>query len=144
MVVASGLVMLIGQQASAAPSAPTAPTAPAQPGTGAGSTDGTDATSGTGTSGMEAIIANLVQEGTRVLVVVTGYFGERLVEMCRRYGADITRVDVEWGRAADPQAVRQALAGGFVFEPRGPIQVKGVGRLHTWLLKNEIDKDGRV
>ncbi|WP_432207151.1 flagellar type III secretion system pore protein FliP [Frigoribacterium faeni] len=49
MVVASGLVMLIGQQASAAPSAPTAPTAPAQPGTGAGSTDGTDATSGTGT-----------------------------------------------------------------------------------------------
>jgi alanine-glyoxylate transaminase / serine-glyoxylate transaminase / serine-pyruvate transaminase len=71
----------------------------------------TIATSGTGTSGMEAIIANLVQEGTRVAVVVTGYFGERLVEMCRRYGADITRIDVEWGRAADPQAVRQALAG---------------------------------
>ena len=30
----------------------------------------TIATSGTGTSGMEAIVANLVGEGTRVLVVV--------------------------------------------------------------------------
>jgi alanine-glyoxylate transaminase/serine-glyoxylate transaminase/serine-pyruvate transaminase len=70
------------------------------------------ATSGTGTSGMEAIIANLVGDGTRVLVVVTGYFGERLVEICRRYGAAIARVDVEWGRAADPQAVRKALASG--------------------------------
>jgi alanine-glyoxylate transaminase / serine-glyoxylate transaminase / serine-pyruvate transaminase len=69
------------------------------------------AMSGTGTSGMEATIANLVSEGTRVLVVVTGYFGERLAEICRRYGATVTRVDVEWGRAVDPQAVRQALVG---------------------------------
>jgi alanine-glyoxylate transaminase/serine-glyoxylate transaminase/serine-pyruvate transaminase len=69
----------------------------------------TIATSGTGTSGMEAIIANLVQDGTRVLVVVTGYFGERLVDICTRYGASIARVDVEWGRAVDPQAVRRAL-----------------------------------
>ena len=69
----------------------------------------TIATSGTGTSGMEAIVANLVSDGTRVLVVVTGYFGERLAEICRRYGADVHRLDVEWGRAVDPQAVRAAL-----------------------------------
>jgi flagellar biosynthetic protein FliP len=49
MVVASGLVMLIGQQASAAPVAPTSPTAPAQPGT--GSTGSTDGTTGTGSTG---------------------------------------------------------------------------------------------
>jgi alanine-glyoxylate transaminase / serine-glyoxylate transaminase / serine-pyruvate transaminase len=67
------------------------------------------ATSGTGTSGMEATIANLVGEGTKVLVAVTGYFGERLVDICRRYGATVTRVEAEWGRAADPQAVRAAL-----------------------------------
>src|SRR5215471_18305898 len=36
------------------------------------------AVSGTGTSGMETAVANLVREGMRALVVVTGYFGDRL------------------------------------------------------------------
>jgi alanine-glyoxylate transaminase/serine-glyoxylate transaminase/serine-pyruvate transaminase len=67
------------------------------------------AVSGTGTSGMEASVANLVQEGTRVLVVVTGYFGDRLAQICERYGASVQRLEVEWGRACDPEALRQAL-----------------------------------
>ena len=67
------------------------------------------ATSGTGTSGMEATIANLVGEGTQVVVIVNGYFGERMAELCRRYGATVTRLDVEWGRAADPDALRTLL-----------------------------------
>ena len=67
------------------------------------------AISGTGTSGMEAMVANMIGDGTRVLVVVTGYFGERLAEICGRYGGIVRRVDVEWGRAVDPQAVRAAL-----------------------------------
>ena len=66
--------------------------------------------SGTGTSGMEAAVANVTSPGTRVLVVVTGYFGDRLAQMCQRYGATVTRVDVEWGRACDPAAVERALA----------------------------------
>lgn len=74
----------------------------------------TIAVSGTGSSGMEATVANLVKDGTRVLVIVTGYFGERLAEICRRYGADVRRLDVEWGRAVDPQAVRAALDAGGV------------------------------
>jgi alanine-glyoxylate transaminase/serine-glyoxylate transaminase/serine-pyruvate transaminase len=69
----------------------------------------TIAVSGTGTSGMEATVANLVSEGTHALVVVNGYFGERIAELCRRYGANISRVDVEWGRAVDPGALRSAL-----------------------------------
>jgi alanine-glyoxylate transaminase/serine-glyoxylate transaminase/serine-pyruvate transaminase len=36
---------------------------------------------------MEASVANLVEPGRRALVVVTGYFGERLVDMCTRYVA---------------------------------------------------------
>jgi adenylate cyclase len=40
-------------------------------------------------------------------------------------------------------AVRDALEPGFVFEPRGPIQVKGVGELETWLLKDERGAAGR-
>lgn len=67
------------------------------------------AVSGTGTSAMETAVANLVAPGTRVLSVVTGYFGDRLAQMAARYGADVTRVDAEWGRAIDPEQVRQAL-----------------------------------
>jgi alanine-glyoxylate transaminase/serine-glyoxylate transaminase/serine-pyruvate transaminase len=68
------------------------------------------AVSGTGTSGMEAAVANLVQPGTKVTVVVTGYFGDRLAQICQRYGATVTRVDVEWGRACEPDRLRKALA----------------------------------
>jgi alanine-glyoxylate transaminase/serine-glyoxylate transaminase/serine-pyruvate transaminase len=67
------------------------------------------AVSGTGTAGMETAVANLVREGTRALVVVSGYFGDRLAQMCERYGATVTRLDVEWGRACDPDALGRAL-----------------------------------
>ena len=67
------------------------------------------AVSGTGTSGMETCVANLVREGTRATVVVSGYFGDRLAQMCARYGAAVTRLDVEWGRACDPHALRKSL-----------------------------------
>ena len=67
------------------------------------------AVSGTGTSGMETTVANLVKEGTRATVIVTGYFGDRLAQMCQRYGAAVTRLNVEWGRACDPDALRTAL-----------------------------------
>jgi alanine-glyoxylate transaminase/serine-glyoxylate transaminase/serine-pyruvate transaminase len=67
------------------------------------------AISGTGTSGMETAVANLVREGTRALVVVTGYFGDRLAQMCARYGASVKRLEVEWGRACDPDGLRKAL-----------------------------------
>jgi alanine-glyoxylate transaminase / serine-glyoxylate transaminase / serine-pyruvate transaminase len=70
------------------------------------------AISGTGTAGMEAAVANLVRPGVRAIAVVTGYFGDRLAQMLARYGADVTRVDVEWGRACDPARLESALAGG--------------------------------
>lgn len=66
--------------------------------------------SGTGTSGMETVVANLAEPGKRALVVVTGYFGDRLAQMFERYGATVTRLDVEWGRAVDPERVAEALA----------------------------------
>jgi alanine-glyoxylate transaminase / serine-glyoxylate transaminase / serine-pyruvate transaminase len=68
------------------------------------------AISGTGTSGMEAAVANLTKPGARALVVVTGYFGDRLAQMLERYGATVSRVQVEWGRACDPAQVERALA----------------------------------
>jgi alanine-glyoxylate transaminase/serine-glyoxylate transaminase/serine-pyruvate transaminase len=67
------------------------------------------AVSGTGSSGLETTVANLVTDNTRVLAVVTGYFGDRLAQVCARYGGRVRRLDVEWGRAVDPEAVRSAL-----------------------------------
>jgi alanine-glyoxylate transaminase / serine-glyoxylate transaminase / serine-pyruvate transaminase len=52
----------------------------------------------TGTSGMEAGIANLVERGDTVIVGASGYFGTRIAEVARRYGADVVRVTADWGR----------------------------------------------
>lgn len=68
------------------------------------------ATSGTGTSAMEAAVANTIADGTSVIVIVNGYFGDRLAQMCARYGASVRRIDVEWGRACDPQRLQDELA----------------------------------
>ena len=67
------------------------------------------AVSGTGTTAMETAVANLVKPGTRVLSVVTGYFADRLADICQRYGADVSRLTVEWGRACDPDLVQRHL-----------------------------------
>jgi alanine-glyoxylate transaminase / serine-glyoxylate transaminase / serine-pyruvate transaminase len=67
------------------------------------------ATSGTGTSAMEAAVANAVSEGMRAIVIVNGYFGDRLTQIIERYGATVRRIDVEWGRAVDPQRLRDEL-----------------------------------
>jgi alanine-glyoxylate transaminase/serine-glyoxylate transaminase/serine-pyruvate transaminase len=77
---------------------------------GAGGGALTLATSGTGTSGMEAAVANLTGPGSRALVVVTGYFGDRLAQMFERYGATVARIEGEWGRACDPATVERAIA----------------------------------
>ena len=55
-------------------------------------------------------VANLVEPGKKVLVVVTGYFGLRLAEIARRYGAEVLTVECDWGHAIDPAAVESALA----------------------------------
>jgi alanine-glyoxylate transaminase/serine-glyoxylate transaminase/serine-pyruvate transaminase len=61
---------------------------------------------------MEAVVANLVAPGARALVIVTGYFGDRLAQMLGRYGALVERLDGEWGRAADPDEVKRTLEAG--------------------------------
>lgn len=65
--------------------------------------------SGTGSAGMEAAVMNLLEPGDRIVVAVAGYFGERIVEMARRVRADVVPVPVEWGHAADPKAVEDAV-----------------------------------
>jgi alanine-glyoxylate transaminase / serine-glyoxylate transaminase / serine-pyruvate transaminase len=64
--------------------------------------------SGTGSAGMEAAFVNLVGPGDVVVVGVNGLFGERMCDVARRCRAEVVRVDGEWGRTLDPQAVLDA------------------------------------
>ena len=65
---------------------------------------------GSGTGGMEAAIVNTLSPGDKVLVVSNGFFGERFADIAEGFGAQVERLRFEWGSAADPEAVRQALA----------------------------------
>jgi len=64
---------------------------------------------GTGSAGMEAALSNFIEPGDPVLIAVMGFFGERLAEMARRYGAQVDRVEVAWGQKFDPAEIEQAL-----------------------------------
>ncbi|HYX11970.1 MAG TPA: alanine--glyoxylate aminotransferase family protein [Candidatus Acidoferrum sp.] len=65
-----------------------------------------------GTGGLEAAIVNTLSPGDKVLGVSIGAFGDRFAKIAKAYGADVTKVDVEWGHAAAPDAVRDALRAG--------------------------------
>jgi aspartate aminotransferase-like enzyme len=62
-----------------------------------------------GTGGLEAAVVNTLSPGDRVLGVSIGSFGDRFAKIARTYGADVTRIEVEWGQAADPGAIRDQL-----------------------------------
>src|SRR6185369_9187205 len=65
--------------------------------------------SGTGSAGMETCFANLVEDGDEVVIVVSGVFGTRMCDVATRLGARVERVEVEWGRVADPADVEAAI-----------------------------------
>jgi alanine-glyoxylate transaminase / serine-glyoxylate transaminase / serine-pyruvate transaminase len=67
--------------------------------------------SGTGSAGMETALVNLVEPGDEVLVCVGGVFGMRMCDIVGRLGGRLIRVDGEWGRAIDPEMIRQAIKG---------------------------------
>jgi len=62
-----------------------------------------------GTGGMEAAIVNTLSPGDKVLSVSIGVFGERFATIARQHGAEVIPLKFEWGKAADPDAVRRAL-----------------------------------
>ena len=62
-----------------------------------------------GTGGLEAAVVNHLSPGDPVLAVSIGAFGDRFAKISTRYGADVTVLPVEWGRAAEPEAVRQSV-----------------------------------
>ncbi len=67
--------------------------------------------SGTGSAGMEAAVCNMVEPGDTVVVGVIGVFGERIVEMARRYGATVVTIEGEWGKPLEPERFEATLKG---------------------------------
>ena len=62
-----------------------------------------------GSGGLEAAIVNTLSPGDRVLGVSIGSFGDRFAKIAGVYGADVTRLDAEWGYAAAADEVRERL-----------------------------------
>jgi alanine-glyoxylate transaminase/serine-glyoxylate transaminase/serine-pyruvate transaminase len=65
--------------------------------------------SGTGSAGMETCFVNLVEPGDPVVVCVNGVFGTRMCDIVNRIGGELIRVDGEWGRTVNPEAVQKAV-----------------------------------
>jgi aspartate aminotransferase-like enzyme len=62
-----------------------------------------------GSGGLEAAVVNTLSPGDRVLGISIGSFGDRIAKIATVYGADVTKLSIEWGKAADPAEVRAHL-----------------------------------
>ena len=62
-----------------------------------------------GSGGLEAAIVNVLSPGDQVLGVSIGSFGDRFAKIAGIYGAQVTRLDAEWGYAAAPDEIRERL-----------------------------------
>jgi alanine-glyoxylate transaminase/serine-glyoxylate transaminase/serine-pyruvate transaminase len=65
--------------------------------------------SATGTAGMETCLVNLLEPGDKAVVGRIGYFGNRMVDIAGRCGADVTVLDAEWGKVVELDRVRDAV-----------------------------------
>ncbi len=64
---------------------------------------------GPGTCGMEAGMMNLLEPGDVAVVAINGLFGQRMADMAERAGAEVVRVEQDWGKPIDPSKVESAL-----------------------------------
>ena len=62
-----------------------------------------------GTGAMESAVANLVRPGTKALALAAGKFGERWIQLCEAYGAELVRHEPGWGTRIDPADVDRLL-----------------------------------
>jgi aspartate aminotransferase-like enzyme len=62
-----------------------------------------------GTGGMEAAIVNTLSPGDKVLSISNGAFSERFADIAEGYGAEVIRLNFEWGKAIDLATVEKTL-----------------------------------
>jgi 2-aminoethylphosphonate-pyruvate transaminase len=64
---------------------------------------------GSGTAAVESMIAGLVPQGGRLLIVENGVYGERIAQIATQYGIDHEVVKHEWMHAPDIDAIIRLL-----------------------------------
>jgi aspartate aminotransferase-like enzyme len=62
-----------------------------------------------GTGGLEAAIVNTLSPGDKVLSVANGVFAERFADIAEEYGAEVTRLNFEWGKPVSLDTIEVAL-----------------------------------
>jgi aspartate aminotransferase-like enzyme len=72
-----------------------------------------------GTGGLESAIVSFLSPADPVLAVSIGHFGDHFAKIATAYGADVTRLDVEWGQAAHPADVRASIRA-MITDDRAP------------------------
>ena len=58
-----------------------------------------------GTGAVEAAVTNFLSPGDRVVAVQAGKFGERMGDIAEAFGAEVVRLEFDYGTAATPEAV---------------------------------------
>ena len=80
--------------------------------------------SGSGSAGMETCVVNLIEPGDPMLVCVNGFFSRRIADVAQRCGADVSTIEVEWGKVFVPEQIESALE-------KKPAKVVGVVHAET-------------
>jgi aspartate aminotransferase-like enzyme len=64
---------------------------------------------GSASAAMEASVTSIIEQDTEILVELSGMFGMRFAEIAKGCGAKVIPLKVEFGKAVDPQVVREML-----------------------------------
>ena len=62
-----------------------------------------------GTGALESAVVNTISPNDSVLSISVGVFGDRFSQIAHMYGADVTDLKIEAGKAVDPEQIRKEL-----------------------------------
>jgi alanine-glyoxylate transaminase / serine-glyoxylate transaminase / serine-pyruvate transaminase len=65
--------------------------------------------SATGMAGMEACVVNLIEPGDKMVVCYKGFFGQRMIDVAGRAGAQVSVLERPWGEVFDLNQIRETL-----------------------------------
>jgi aspartate aminotransferase-like enzyme len=83
-----------------------------------------------GSGAMESAVANLVRPGDKILACAAGKFGERWIQLCEAYGADLIRYEPGWGERLDPAEIDRLLEAGDVKVAFATLSETSTGIVH--------------